>query len=277
MHNPVLFLADITAVIFLIWLIWPSITYRVALKWLKKNQSQKCMNWINYLTVKRQVTVHFIAMNAIKNTEFSPDDLNQLNELFEKLGQEPAHAIAPAIGARFNESKMKDRIDDTRNSLRSRIYVLRLNSIGVEWKGEVLKKAEVEACNSDRLMIHKLGTVETAENQIAHDFLNYLGEANVNALNLELQPTVIKGFIDMRMCEEKADILFEILKRCHPESDFLLIYPKNNELYNADTMATHGGGLAGQNCRVVGVVHPGLIRTQHRDWRIKALVKIINL
>ncbi len=272
-----LLLAGIVTEIFLVRLLWPSFTYRTARKWLKLKHSKKYNDWIRYRTFKHQVTAHFIAMNAATNSSFSLDDLNQLNELFEKLGQPPVHPIIPAIGDRFDDSQMRDLTDDTKSNHRGRSYVLEVGSLGVAWRTEVLKKAGVVACTADRLMIHNLVAIGAAEERILQDFVNYLKQGMPIGPKFELHPSVLQGFIQLKMSERETEGLFRMLVKSHPESDFILVYPKVEERFNGDAMAPRGGQPPGQHCTVAEVVHPGLARKNNKSWRIKALVKIVNI
>jgi hypothetical protein len=262
--------------IFLIWLIWPSSTYRVARKWTQANPQYGYKHWVEYKCVKREITAGTIAMNALNSLPFSLDDLKQLNELFAKIPTPLCECIQPECGAMFDRMEMRDLNTPPLGDQSKKRYVLETRVIGVKWKGEVLKKAEIVTCTPDGLMIHNLAALGVAEPKIVQDFLEHLRQRNECQLDLELRPSLILGFIQAKLMEMNAETLFKSLQKSHPDSDFSIIYPKINEGYNSDTMSPRGAQIAGQNCKIVEVIHPGLIRKHDKTWRINALVRIEN-
>jgi hypothetical protein len=267
--------ASLLVVGILIWLLLPTRTYLIARSWLKTHHPKKMSEWIRYSTLKRQVTPRLIAMNATKNSQFSDDDLVHFNELFCKLGQQPAQKIFPVPGSKFAAQVMADLSGSEAGSHGKLEYVLSTEAFGVEWGGIILRKAEVVACTPDRLMIENLN--ESADRvAVVRQFRDYLLRRELINSKTELTSSAIQGFIDFAMIEDKARELFELLKRSHPDPVFSLVIPKVGDPFSADTMTPKGGKMAGKNCRVVEVVHPGLIRKDDPRWRIKALVKIEN-
>ena len=115
-----------------------------------------------------------------------------------------------------------------------------------------------------------------SEPTIVQTFLDHLRQNNEPTVDFELEPSLLNGFIQANMLQKNAESLFACLSKSHPESDFSTIHPRANDWYNADTMTPRGGQIAGQKCRVVEVIHPGLIRKHNKGWSIKALVKIEN-
>ena len=244
-------------VILLSWLIWPSDTYRVARKWVKSSRGEPYKHWIQYRTIKRKVTATTIVMNAINSSTFTLDDLKNLTELFEKLQQPPALPIQHC-----HQQKRR--------------YVFETKAIGVKWRGEVLKKAEVVACTPDHLMIQRLAASGIKEPKIVQTFLDHLRQNNALTVDFELDTSALNGFIQSKMLQKEAESLFTYLAESHPEEDFAINYPKEKDNYNADTMTPQGGKIAAQNCNVAEVIHPGLTRRHSNNWRIKALVRIEN-
>ena len=263
-------------VILLSWLIWPSDTYRVARKWVKSSRGEPYKHWIQYRTIKRKVTATTIVMNAINSSTFTLDDLKNLTELFEKLQQPPALPIQPGSESRFDASLMIDLKSPDQCHQQKRRYVFETKAIGVKWRGEVLKKAEVVACTPVHLMIQRLAASGIKEPKIVQTFLDHLRQNNALTVDFELDTSALNGFIQSKMLQKEAESLFTYLAESHPEEDFAINYPKEKDNYNADTMTPQGGKIAAQNCNVAEVIHPGLTRRHSNNWRIKALVRIEN-
>jgi len=215
-------------------------------------------------------------MNAVNSSTFSSDDLEHLNQLFEKLGQPPAGAILPVAEDDFVETIMNDLMSPGQCHQQKRSYVLEVKAIGVKWRRDVLKKAEVVACTPDHLMIQRLAASGKNESKIVQTFLDHLRQNNELTADFELDPSVLNGFIQSKMLQKDAESLFEYLANSHPDADFSINYPKEKDNYNADTMTPRGGQIAGQKCKVAEVIHPGLTRRHNKSWRIKALVRIEN-
>lgn len=267
--------AGVAAVAFLGWLLFPSPCFRVARSWVRAESQGKYQHWIRYRTIKRSLSPHAIAMNAIHDSSFSENDLEKLNELFAKLEQPPAKLIDPQTGDPFVSRDMKHAGEDFKPK-RGELYVLDLRSNGVAWRHEVLKKANVTKCTSDRLLIHNLALQETAGKKLAQSFLDFLQQDGELKPDFELSSSKVQSFMDTRISETQVDGLLSSLMESDPDRDISLIRPVPDQKYDDDTMIA-AGDQPGHRCKVVDVIHPGLKRKSDRAWRVKALVTIQNL
>lgn len=268
-------LAGASTIAFLVWLLLPSPFYRAAKRWERGQDSREYRHWIRYHTLKRSLSPLNIAMNAIQAPSFTEQDLKKLNELFAKLDQPPAEWIQAEVGSRFDPAIMKNADIDFQSNRKS-LYVLTLHSVGVAWRGEVLKKASVTKCTSDRLTMHNIAFTDTAGKGVAETLLNFIEQNGELPPDFELSASKVKGFIDTRISESQAAGLLSTLLECHPESDFELIRPRSDQWFDDDTMVA-SGDQPGHRCKVVEVIYPGLKRKSDRTWRIKALVTIRNM
>jgi hypothetical protein len=266
-------LVGTTAVLF--WVFLPTPVFRAAKSWVRTAGPEKYRHWIRYSTIKRSLTPHAIAMNAIHDSSFSKNDLEKLNELFAKLEQPPAKLIDPQTGDPFVSREMKHTGDEF-NPKRGELYVLDLRSNGVAWRDEVLKKANVTKCTSDRLLMRNLAMRKTAGKKLAESFLDFLQQDGEFKPDFELSSSKVQGFIDTRISESQADGLLSSLMESDPDGDLSLIRPAPDQQYDDDTMIA-AGDQPGHRCKVVDVIHPGLKRKSDRAWRVKALVTIQNL
>lgn len=267
--------AGVAAMALLGWLLLPSTCFRVARSWVRAEGQGKYQHWIRYRTIKRSLSPHAIAMNAIHDSSFSENDLEKLNELFAKLEQPPAKLINPKTGDPFVSRDMKHAGEEFEPK-RGELYVLDLRSNGVVWRHEVLKKANVTKCTSDRLLIHNLALQETAGEELAESFLHFLQHEGELKPDFELSPSKVQGFMDTKISESQANGLLASLMESDPDGDLSLIRPVPGQKYDDDTMIA-AGDQPGHRCKVVDVIHPGLKRKSCRDWRVKALVNIQNL
>lgn len=255
---------------YLVWLLLPSPTFKYAQLWLKQNELKSPQKWLRYQTIKRSITPHKIAMNIVDDPEFSEQDLNQLNSLFEKLSQPPAEQIKPNLGDRYIQEKMMARNIATHVS---EYYVSEQIHFGVEWRNDILKRAEVNACSADRLMLHKLHDPANVSSHIVSELANYL-QANAGP-DFALDAANLQGFIQQSMLPPDQVLeLFQALIDQHPEHCFAMYWPQAGDAFNFDRMSTVGGALAGKNSTVQEVLEPGFERKGNSQWRIKARVKI---
>lgn len=261
-----------TAVLF--WFFLPTPVFRAAKSWVQTVGPEKYRHWIRYSTNKRSLTPHAIAMNAIQDSSFSENDLEMLNELFAKLEQPLAKLIHPKTGDPFVSRDMQHAGDEF-NPRRGELYVLAVRSNGVTWRDEVLKKANVTKCTSDRLLVHNLALQKTAGKQLAESFLDFLQQDGELKPDFELSASKVQGFMDTKIDESQAEGLLSTLMESDPDGDLSLIRPAPDQTYDDDTMLAWGS-QAGHHCKVVAVTHPGLKRKSDRSWRVKALVTIQN-
>jgi hypothetical protein len=254
----------------LVWLLLPSPTFKQASRWLKENEIESLQKWLRYQTIKKSITPRKIAMNIIGHPEFTEQDLQQLNLLFEKLNQPAAGLIVPNFGDRFTPEKMQACNIDTRPH---DYYVSHRIDFGVEWRGEVLKPAQVEACSADRLMLYQLNYPANQGNHIASVLVSYL---MVQAgPNFYLDAGNLRGFIQQNMMpSDQVTQLFQALVDQHPEHCFQIYWPQAGDPFNIDRMTPAGGAIAGKNTTVKEVLEPGLERKGNPQWCIKARVKI---
>lgn len=267
--------AGISAVALLSWLLFPSPFFQVAISWVRAEEQGKYEHWIRYRTIKRSLSPHAIAMNVINDSSFTANDLQKLNELFARLEQPPAKLIDPQTGDPFVSRDMKHVGEDFKPK-RGELYVLDLRSNGVEWRNEVLKKANVTKCTSDRLLIHNLALQETTGSKLAESFLSFLQQDGELKPDFELSSSKVQSFVDTRISETQVDGLLSSLMESDPDGDISLIRPVPDQKYDDDTMIA-SGDQPGHRCKVVEVIHPGLKRKSDRSWRVKALVTIQNL
>lgn len=266
---------SVGSVAVLVWALLPTPVFRAAKSWVRAQGQKKYRHWIRYTTIKRSLTPHAIAMNAIHDSSFSENDLEKLNELFGKLEQPPAELIDPKTGDPFVLRTMKHVGDDI-NPKRGELYVLDLQSNGVAWRDEVLKKANVTKCTSDRLLVHNLALQKTAGKKLAESFLNFLQQDGELKSDFELSSSKVQGFMDTKIPESQAGGLLSSLMESDPDGDLVVIRPEPDQKYDDDTMIA-AGDQPGHRCKVVEVIHPGLKRKSDKAWRVKALVTIQNL
>jgi hypothetical protein len=261
-----------TAVLF--WFFLPTPVFQAAKSWVQTVGPEKYRHWIRYSTIKRSLTPHAIAMNAIQDSSFSENDLEMLNELFAKLEQPPAKLIHPKTGDPFVSRDMQHAGDEF-NPRTGELYVLAVRSNGVTWRDEVLKKANVTKCTSDRLLMHNLALQKTAGKKLAESFLDFLQQDGELKPDFELSSSKVQGFMDTKIDESQAEGLLLTLMESDPDGDLSLIRPAPDQTYDNDTMLAWGN-QPGHHCKVVAVTHPGLKRKSDRAWRVKALVTIQN-
>jgi hypothetical protein len=264
----------LTAVGVLLWLLLPSSAYRKAKEYAKQKDDAKISRWKSYRSVKRFVTPRKIVMNAVQEPSFTIVDLEKLNELLGKLDQPPAVPIQVEVGTQFDENTMVG-IESECDSDRKMNYVLKAHSFGVEWKGDVLKKASVCRCTSDRLMMLELSRMASKDDRSNEAISAILDHKNELLPDFMLDSSWLQGFIDTKIEEKQVSHLFEALKDLHPENDFVIYSPLVGKQYNNDTMIALGS-LPGHRCTVQEVIHPGLLRNSDKSWRIRALVRIKN-
>jgi len=267
--------AGVGAITFLVWLLWPTSTYRAARGWERSQYSRKYNDWIEYRTFKRSLSPLTIAMKATKSPTFSQTDLKKLNELFAKLEQPPAEPVEVDVGTPFDPSTMEDVtpefvVDDGTR------YVLENHGFGVFWNDDFLKKTPVTKCTADRLMLHRIDDANKRCESVAREFLNFIFRDGPLPPEFTLGDAKVKSFISMHVSDDQAVEVFSSMLDCHPESDFDLICPVAGHPFNNDTM-TSADGQPGQRCRVASVLRPGFQRKSDKTWRIKALVTIRNI
>lgn len=261
----------------LIWMLWPSKTYRITRDWLESNEfTLRYDHWIHYRAIKRQITARSIVMNALQSPSFLPPDLIQLNRLFNKLGQPEAVAISPPSGQRFCINTMREANAGVSGRDFPMDYVLSEVSMGVSWREEVLLKAGVATCTADRWMIHRLTEDDHFHKSPIPEFLKFLEQKQSQDVAYNLRVMHVQSFIDLFIHGTEAGHLFEAIVSAHPEDDFALVHPERGGPYSADTMATKGAKLVGKDERVSGIIYPGLIRKSDPHWRIKACVTTEN-
>ena len=265
----------IAAIVVLVWLLLPPPVFRAAKSWVRTEGPEKYRHWIRYSTIKRRLTPKTIAMNAIHDSSFSEDDLEMLNELFAKLEQPPAKLIDPKTGDPFDPRDMKHAGNEFMPR-RGQLDVLNLQSLGVAWRNEVLKKATVTKCTSDRLMMHNLALRKAAGETLSESFLDFSQQDEELKPDFELSSSKVQGFMDTRISESQADELLSSLMESDPYGDLSLTRPEPDQSYDDDLMIA-AGDQPGHRCKVVDVIHPGLTRKSDRAWRVKALVTIQNL
>jgi hypothetical protein len=237
---------------------------------LKESEIESPQKWLRYQTIKKSITPRKIAMNIIGHPKFTEQDLQQLNLLFEKLNQPAAGQIAPNFGDRFAPEKMQACNIESRPH---DYYVSHRIDFGVEWRSEVLKPAQVEACSADRLMLHRLNCPANQDTHIASGLVSYL-VAHAGP-DFYLDPANLQGFIQQNMMPSaQVPQLFQSLIDQHPEHCFEMYWPQVGDAFNFNTMNPAGGAIAGKNTQVKEVLEPGLERKGNPQWRIKARVKI---
>lgn len=264
----------------LIWLIlWPSRVYRASRGWLRTHAANRYDGWLKYTHLRCLYTPQHLLRNAVKLPDFNQDDLRTLSSLFAKLDQPAALEILPGAGAKFEPDRMESSHEAQATSYD---YVLKPVRLGVEWRGEVLRKAVVEAGSSDRLMLYRISEAPHGKYEQAEKFLEHLfpeprkGREEIPC-DFVLSAALTQGFIDRCLIQSQVGEFFEMLRENHPEGDFQLILPEPESEYDATRMRPRGGDVAGQICRVESISCPGLERTRDKNWRIKAIVKVKNL
>jgi hypothetical protein len=210
-------------------------------------------------------------MNATNNPEFTSDDLMLLNGLFEKLGQPAAEFIRPATGDSVDPPSME--ILNEEDAIPDRPLVLDTLTAGVRWRGDTLRKASIVQCGPDYLMMHRLMD-QTAQDGIVSAFLEYCESKNLLEKGCQLGAGELKGFVDTQMRADMTRVLFDALKKAHPDQCFKLIEPSPGSAFNNDTMLPSAGSVPGQRSTVVEVRRCGIARTSRPMWIIKAVVKI---
>ena len=255
---------------YLVWLLVPSPAFKQALRWLQENEIESPQKWLRYQTIKKSITPRKIAMNIIDHPEFTEQDLRQLNSLFEKLNQPAAGQIAPNFGDRFSPEKMQACNIHTRPH---DYYVSHRIDFGVEWRHEVLKPAQVEACSADRLMLYRMNSFEIPAADIISRLVNHL---MIHAApDFYLDAGNLQGFIQQNMLpSDQVPKLFQSLIDLHPEKCYQIYWPQAGDPFNIDRMTPAGGAIAGKNTTVREVLEPGLERKGNPKWLIKARVKI---
>lgn len=254
-----------------VWLLTPSATYRITHRWLRENGQNEAKKWLYYWSFKSFFNPADIAMNAVNNPEFTPDDLMLLNRLFEKLGQPAAEFIRPETGDGVDPSSME--IQNKGDAIPDQLLVLDALTTGVRWKGGILKKASIVQCGPDFLMMHRL--MDHAEkDEIVSAFLEYCESKDLLDKGYKLGAGELKGFIDTQMRADKTRALFEALRNAHPDHCFELIEPSPGAVFDNDTMVPLAGSVPGQRSIVTETRRCGIARTSHPKWIIKALVKI---
>lgn len=259
------------AILFLLWLLMPSDEYRAAHGWLCENGRGNCKNWLRYKSLKRLLSPRDIAMNAINQTEFTPDDFHLLNALFAKLGQPSAELIQPKAGECVDGFSMEAA--NRNDEIHDRRLVLEVLSNGVIWRGEPLKKAMIRQCGPDFLMLHRLGEMMSSDETVTA-FAKYCRENGLLNTGLRLGAGDLKGFIDIQMHPSRARPFFEALQTAHPDDCFELIEPTPGSAFDDNRMFVSGGLTPGQQSVVREVRRCGIARTSNPKWVIKAVVKI---
>ncbi|TSA34568.1 MAG: hypothetical protein D4R65_06030 [Verrucomicrobiaceae bacterium] len=273
--NWIFSIAGLLVVGFLVWLLMPSAAYKIARKWLHDHDYSHYKHWTNYTFFKSFLTERSIIMNAINSPSFTQDDLDRLNELIGKFDKPtpPANAIKSSVGVPYDSNRMTWPNDTDKVNRSLCDFVLHSRVMGVEWRGDILKKEVVIACSADRLLLNNIER-ETAENPLATDFLSFFEASGQIVPDFFLQPSAVQGFLDLSGSKHRPEELFKLLAQHHPFSDFSVVLPRLQGRYDADTMTSSDGAQAWPKSIVIAVVQPGLVRTRSPQWRVKALVRI---
>jgi len=128
-------------------------------------------------------------------------------------------------------------------------------------------------CSPDFLMMHRLMN-DDVQDEILSAFLEYCKRQNLLAKGCQLGACELKGFIDTQMRADLPRVLFDALKKAHPNKCYEVIEPSPGSAFNNNTMVPSAGAVPGQRSAVVEVRRCGIARTRHPEWIIKAVVKI---